>query len=67
MSQVTHKELYGALFANRKKNKPEQPDRTGTATIGGISYRIAGWIREDKEGNAYLSLTFSLPQGREDV
>ena len=62
-----HKELCGALFVNRKKKNNGQPDRTGTCTINGVGYRMAGWIKKDGEGNAYLSMSFSIPTRKEDL
>lgn len=61
------RELCGALFINRKKKRKDQPDRTGTCTIGGVQYRMAGWIKLDGNGNAYLSMSFSVPTKREEI
>ncbi len=62
-----HRDLCGALFINRKKKKTGQPDRTGTCNVQGTTYRIAGWIKQDREGNNYLSLSFSIPTRKEDL
>jgi len=59
--------MHGALFINRKKSRPEHPDRTGTATINGIRIRISGWIKHDRQGDAYLSLAFTIPVKEEEV
>lgn len=45
----------GALFKNDKKEKPSHPDYRGDITIDGAKYRLAGWIKEGKNGK-YLSL-----------
>tara|TARA_Y100000310_G_scaffold159430_1_gene158985 strand:- start:599 stop:826 length:228 start_codon:yes stop_codon:yes gene_type:complete len=54
-----NKENYGALFKNENKNKDNQPDYTGTVNVEGADYKIAGWIKESKAGNTYLSLKVS--------
>ena len=63
----------GAIFNNERKEKPNHPDRTGQATIGGVDYWVSGWLKE-KGGKKYLSLAFkvkdapksnSKPQGRQ--
>lgn len=38
------------LFINDKGDNPKRPDRTGTATINGVKYRLAGWIRNGPKG-----------------
>lgn len=47
----------GSLFANKNKKAENHPDREGSAMINGVEYRLAGWIKQDKEGKPYLSLT----------
>jgi hypothetical protein len=39
----------GALFKNREKSKPSQPDYFGKAEIEGRKYRISAWIKESKK------------------
>lgn len=46
----------GALFTNRKKTKPNQPDHTGKLKVKGVEMRLAAWEKEDKNGNKYLSI-----------
>jgi hypothetical protein len=46
----------GSLFANKNKKAENHPDREGSAMINGVEYRLAGWIKQDKEGKPYLSL-----------
>lgn len=48
----------GTIFKNDRKEKPNQPDRTGTAMIGGKMYRVSGWIKEGQRGQ-FLSLSFT--------
>jgi|TARA_R100000656_G_scaffold122785_2_gene98658 uncharacterized protein (DUF736 family) len=54
-----NKENYGALFKNDQKSKDNQPDYTGKVNVEGADYKIAGWIKESKAGNTYLSLKVS--------
>jgi len=53
----------GSLFTNNKKEKDSHPDRTGSATVDGIAYWVNGWVKQDKNGNPWLSLAFQ----RKDV
>ena len=54
-----NKENYGALFKNDQKSNDNQPDYTGKVNVEGADYKIAGWIKESKAGNTYLSLKIS--------
>lgn len=40
------------LFVNDKGDNPKRPDRTGTATIDGVEYKLSGWIATDQDGNS---------------
>lgn len=48
-----------ALFKNAKKETEKHPDYRGKCFIGGAKYYIASWIRESKNGNKYMSLSFT--------
>lgn len=66
MSEQTKKDLLrGYLHPNTNKNKPSQPDHTGTCNIDGKEYRIAAWENKTADGKPYLSLTFSIPLTQE--
>jgi hypothetical protein len=58
----------GALFKNREKSKPSQPDYFGKAEIEGRKYRISAWIKESKKepGQKYMSLLFRPADDRDD-
>jgi thioester reductase-like protein len=51
----------GSLF-KQKKDKPTQPDYTGTATIAEKQYRISGWVNTSKAGTPYLRVLFTEQQ-----
>jgi hypothetical protein len=64
----------GALFRNDKAGVETRPDYRGDLTIGGIKYRLSGWVKEGQRGK-YLSLSAtaedaparqSAPAGRRD-
>jgi hypothetical protein len=59
----------GALFKNREKSKPSQPDYWGKATIDGRNYRVSAWIKESKksQGQKYMSLSFRLDGQADDA
>ena len=48
----------GSLYKNAK-DKPTQPDYTGSATIDGKQYRVSGWVNKSKAGTNYLRILFS--------
>jgi hypothetical protein len=45
----------GVLFPNKRK-QGNQPDWTGKLTIDGKEDRLSGWIKEDKNGQTFISL-----------
>lgn len=48
----------GALFRN-KKEKPTQPDYSGTGEFNGIKFKISGWVNVSKAGMKYQRLIFT--------
>ena len=49
----------GSVFNNeRKASGSKQPDRTGSALIGGVAYFVDGWVKTDRNGKPWLSLAF---------
>ncbi len=65
----TLKEGQGSLFKNNKKQSgTAQPDYTGTVMINGEELRVAGWIKQGKEGSSFLSLKVSKNEKqKEDI
>ncbi len=54
-------EMAGVLFPVKEKKSERGPDVTGTATINGVEYRIAGWRKATKSnGSPFYSLKFEL-------
>ena len=52
------KDNSGSLFINDRKDQDKHPDRTGNAIIGGVEYRVSGWIKDGAKGK-WLSLAFT--------
>jgi hypothetical protein len=44
------RDMSGALFRNKLKEKDAQPDYNGDVTIAGVKYRLAGWLKDGKNG-----------------
>ena len=63
MAEYQTKDNSGALFVNDKGSNDKRPDRTGRAMIGGKLYRVSGWMKKDKSGSPYLSLSFTEHDG----
>ena len=50
------------LFKNNIEDNPKKPNYTGLANVDGIEFRIAGWIREGKNGK-FIAGTVQLKDG----
>ena len=51
----------GALFKNDRKQKDTDPDYTGTFTLDGKEYYLAGWVNKSKTSDkTYLSIKPTL-------
>lgn len=61
---MEQKDNSGSLYRN-KKEKPTQPDYTGTATIAGKQYRVSGWVNKSKAGANYLRVLFKKQLGQD--
>ena len=58
------RDMSGALFAERSP-RPNGPTLTGSITVGGVRYRLAGWWKEPKGGGSrWLSLAVSAIEER---
>ena len=52
------KDNSGSIFVNDRKEKDTHPDRSGTARIDGVDYWVSGWLKQDKNGKPYMSMSF---------
>jgi hypothetical protein len=43
-------ELTFRLFKNDKGENPKRPDYRGECQVGGVAYKLSGWISEVKSG-----------------
>jgi hypothetical protein len=50
MSQQYNNENTGILFKNDTGDNPKRPAYKGKIDVGGVEYKLAGWIREGKAG-----------------
>ena len=57
--------LSGVLFPNKDK-EGKQPDYRGECEVDGKKYEIAGWKKQSKNGNPFLSLKFQEPRQRQE-
>jgi hypothetical protein len=56
-----------SLFKNKKKEKDNQPDYTGSgASLSGEVIRIAAWKKKDKNGDLWLSCKISADKPAEN-
>lgn len=64
MAEYTHKDGSGSLFPNRKGND-NHPDERGEFMLNGTLYEIAAWVKTDRNGNPWRSLSIKPKQARE--
>lgn len=57
------RDLTGSVFVNTKKERENQPDRTGSCMIDGVEYWINGLMKKDKHGQPWMSLAFKRKDG----
>jgi len=50
----------GALF-KVEKTKDSQPDYKGKANVDGVDKDISAWVKTDKNGKKYMSISFQEP------
>lgn len=58
------KDNSGSLFKNDKKTTDNHPDRNGSAKIDGVEYWVSGWVKQDKNGNPWMSLAFKRKEAK---
>jgi hypothetical protein len=56
-AMATDRDMSGILFRNAHKgDNDKRPDYTGDVKIGGVVYKLAGWVKERQKGK-FLSLS----------
>ena len=56
MNTFEQKEGQGSLFKNEKKTAPNQPDYRGELKWQNQLLKVAGWVKDSKNGKKFLSL-----------
>jgi len=59
------RENSGSIWINDRKEQDTQPDRTGSAKIGGRDWWVNGWLRKTNDGKPYLALSFKLKEPKQ--
>jgi redox-regulated HSP33 family molecular chaperone len=49
----------GVLFKAKEQKTEKHPGYTGTINIDGQEFRLAGWVRQSKQGEKFFSLSVS--------
>jgi len=57
----------GVLFRETDKKSEKAPDYKGKLNVNGKELEIAGWLRESKNGNKFLSLKVQEPRQKPDA
>jgi uncharacterized protein (DUF736 family) len=53
----------GALFRNTRKEKDTHPDHNGSINVDGHDYWLSAWVKTDKNGNKFFSLSVKRKDG----
>ncbi len=61
------RDMSGSLFKNDRKEKDSHPDYTGNGMIDGRSYWFSAWIKKDKNGRSFMSLSFKPKDEKGDL
>lgn len=56
----------GVLFRETEKKNPKAPDYKGKLNVDGRPLEVAGWIRESKAGNKFLSIKVQEPRQKQE-
>lgn len=65
--KFTRKDNTATVFLNQFKQKETHPDYTGAGLINGKKTLVSVWIKTDKNGNRYMSMSFQEPKPRVSV
>ncbi len=67
MAEYEHKAGNGSIFKNQYKENDNQPDYKGSIKLqDGSDKELAAWVKQDKNGNSFLSLSISDPYVKKD-
>ena len=59
------REGQGSLFRVEEDKKVERgPEYEGTLMVGGVTYRVAGWVKTSSAGKKWLSLKAEVPRAK---
>jgi hypothetical protein len=56
----------GALFKNDKQGVENRPDYRGKLNVNGTEFYISAWLKADRNGNKYMSLSVQPKNARPD-
>jgi hypothetical protein len=52
------RDMSGSLFKNKKPLGEKSANLTGSVLIGGVEYWANAWVKTDKNGDKWISLSF---------
>lgn len=59
MSDYTPQPDFGNMFRNKYKTADNQPAYKGDINVNGKVMEIAGWVKQDKNGDKFISVKLS--------
>lgn len=54
----------GALFKNDRKEKETHADYRGSLNVAGVDHWLDAWLKKDKNGKAYMSVSVKPKEAR---
>jgi hypothetical protein len=58
MAAYEVKDMSGSAFKNKYKTQDKHPSYTGSVRVDGEDYKLAVWIKVDRNGEKFLSCSF---------
>jgi uncharacterized protein (DUF736 family) len=55
----------GALFKNDRKEKDTHPDYKGSLNVGGVDHWLDAWLKTDKNGKKFMSVSVKPKEQRQ--
>ena len=59
------KDMSGSVFKNKKRDRDTSPDLTGSALLFGKEVWVNAWVKQDKNGDKWISLAFKEKQPKQ--
>lgn len=59
--------MSGVLFKNDKRQTDKHPNYRGSCEINNEQYWMSAWLKKDKNGNTFMSLSFQSKEPPQNI